>query len=203
MEFYPLAISIAVLLVSIILHEIAHGYVASKLGDPTARDQNRLSLNPLVHLDPVGSVLVPLGLIVMNAGFIIGWAKPVPINSAYFKNPKKGLMFVSAAGPATNLLVAAIAILIFTSFNVDPETLLGLALGMTVIINIVLALLNLLPFPPLDGSRILWGLLPNKIADQYLKYQSLGFVIVVVFIFSGGFDYILTPVINSVLTFMQ
>ena len=203
MEFVPLATSIAVLLVSIILHEIAHGYVASKLGDPTARDQNRLSLNPLVHLDPVGSVLVPLGLILMNAGFIIGWAKPVPINSAYFKNPKKGSIFVSAAGPATNLLLAATAISIYTIFTVDPGTFFGLVLWMTVIINIVLAVLNLLPFPPLDGSRILWGLLPKKLADQYLKFQSLGSVFIILVLFSGGFDYILAPLIDAVVNFMQ
>jgi len=179
---------IAALILSIVLHEMAHGYAANALGDPTARLRGRLSGNPLVHMDPIGSVLVPAFLFFSGASFLFGWAKPVPYNPYNLRNAKWGEALVAAAGPAVNLLLAAIVAMIIRSADV-----LGLSNAFVelasyiVFINILLAFFNMIPFPPLDGSKILAALLPLRARMGYqnfvMKVESLGIVVTFLFIF--------------------
>ena len=171
------------LVFSIILHEVAHGYAAYKLGDPTAAYSNRLTLNPIPHIDLFGSILLPLFLIMGHFSFVLGWAKPVPINPYNFRNYKRGLMITALAGPATNFLLALLSgllILGLSRFWVTPLAgavyhFLSIFLG----VNISLGVFNLIPIPPLDGSRILYGLLPNRWADKYLSVERYGIFILI------------------------
>lgn len=188
------------LLLALTFHEFAHGYIASRLGDPTARDAGRLTLNPLKHLDPLGTL----------AFFIIkfGWAKPVPVNPGYFKNPKKDMLWVALAGPVTNLMLAVASALatkgIWLVANILPYSTVAEAIlvplnGMliaSVWINLVLCIFNFLPIPPLDGSRILMGLLPNDLALSYLRIERYGFLIIMVLAFSGLLSKVIVPVIS-------
>ena len=166
-------IIIAALIISIVLHEMAHGYAANWLGDPTARLQGRLSINPIVHLDLLGSIIIPALLFFSNAGFLFGWAKPVPYNPYNLSDQRYGEAKVAAAGPAVNIIIAVIfAILIRLA---DPlglnSAFIGLA-SFVVYINILLALFNLIPIPPLDGSKILTALLPFSAAQSYRNFVS-------------------------------
>lgn len=165
-----LALAILILLFSVILHEVMHGWVALKFGDRTAQNMGRLTLNPLPHIDPLGTILFPLLLIISGSSFIIGWAKPVPINPLNFKNIKQGELWVSLAGVLANFTLAIFASLLFhlsRSFAPDP---IPNILSFTVTINLILGVFNLLPLPPLDGSRILLSQLPISLA---IKFQSL------------------------------
>jgi len=181
---------IVVLIVSIILHEVAHGFMANRLGDPTARLQGRLSLNPLVHIDLLGSILVPALLFLTHAGILFGWAKPVPYNPYNLKDQKWGEAKVALAGPATNLLIAFIfgLILRFSGILNLPASFVGIC-SYTVYINILLALFNLIPFPPLDGSKIIQPFLPLKAQIAYRtflqNFERLGLIgsFLLVFIF--------------------
>ncbi len=188
------------LLMALTFHEFAHGYVAYRLGDPTARTLGRLTLNPLKHLDPIGTI----------AFFFIkfGWAKPVPVNPRYFKNPSKDMLLVALAGPLTNLTLAVISALaakfLWLIASVIPHTSLTAAIfvplnGMliaSVWINLVLCVFNFLPIPPLDGSRILYGLLPPDLARSYQKLEPYGFIIVLVLAFSGLLSKVILPIIG-------
>ena len=168
---------------AITVHEVAHGWVAKKYGDNTAANLGRLTLNPLKHIDLVGTIILPGLLLITGTGFIFGWAKPVPVDSRYFKNPRKDMAIVALAGPASNLLMAigwALVARIGMVIGSGNETIAmpliysGVA-GIS--INLILMLLNLLPIPPLDGSRILSGILPNYWAWQFNKLERFGFVI--------------------------
>jgi Zn-dependent protease len=188
------------LLLALTVHEFAHGYVAYRLGDPTAKSLGRLTLNPLKHLDPIGTI----------AFFFIkfGWAKPVPVNPAYFKNPKKDMLWVALAGPATNLGLAVISAIVtkfiwalasMLPYSALAEAILVPLNGMliaSVWINLVLCIFNFLPIPPLDGSRILTGILPNDLARSYLKVERYGFIIVLILAFSGVLSKVILPVIS-------
>lgn len=173
---------IVALIMSIVLHEMAHGYAANWLGDPTARLQGRLSPNPLVHIDPLGSVIIPALLFITNAGFLFGWAKPVPYNPYNLSDQKYGEAKVAAAGPAINLILALIFGLLIRL--AEPlglnDAFLGLA-AYLVFINILLAFFNLLPFPPLDGSKILPAILPLRAALAYRDFirtiERYGFIV--------------------------
>lgn len=187
------------ILTAVTFHELAHGYVADKLGDPTARLAGRLTINPLKHLDPIGTL-------VFIFTRMIGWAKPVPVNPYNLRDPKKDMMWVSLAGPATNLIIAIIASIFFRiliSLPVSPFSPLGqtilvpvlLIAQLTVTINIGLGVFNLIPVPPLDGSKILMGLLPHKQAVAYSKIEPYGFFILIGLIFLRITDYIIVPVI--------
>jgi Zn-dependent protease len=164
-------------LFAITLHEVAHGWAAKKLGDRTAEQQGRLSLNPLDHIDPIGTLLVP-GLMLLTTGMIFGWAKPVPVDFGRLRNPRKDMVWVAIAGPAANLLMAIFwaliirfAILLHSEFISQPLGLMGQA---GIMINVVLMVLNLLPVPPLDGGRIAVGLLPHRLAYKYSKIEPYG-----------------------------
>lgn len=170
-------IVISVVIFSIVLHEVAHGYAAHALGDPTARLQGRLTLNPISHLDFFGSVLVP-AITWFSGGFIFGWAKPVPYNPYNLKAGKYGEALVAVAGPATNILLALIFGLTLRFFGgVLPEGFVFVVLIIT-IANIALAVFNLIPVPPLDGSKILASVLPFSQAQLYLSFERYGFVLV-------------------------
>ncbi len=175
---------IAILIMSVVVHEVSHGYMALALGDPTAKYENRLTLNPISHLDPVGSFLVPL-LGFWVGGFIIGWARPVPFNPYNLKNQKWGEALVALAGPLSNLALALIFGLILR-FSVGQELMNGafLSLGnFVVLINITLAIFNLIPIPPLDGSKILSSILPYKAQNVFRNIESFGLIFVFIFVF--------------------
>ena len=181
--------SLIVLLFSVIIHELAHGYVAYSLGDPTAKYEGRLTLNPLKHLDPFGSVILPLLLFIAGSPFLFGWAKPVPINPYNFTDKKYGEIKVSIAGPASNFLLAIIFGLILR-FIPDSIILynpgISIALGYIVAINIWLAIFNLIPVPPLDGSWILFSFLPASWQGAKVFLKQYGIVILVLLILFGG-----------------
>ena len=191
-------------LFAITLHEAAHGWIASKFGDHTARMMGRVTLNPVKHIDPVGTILVPAVLLMMPAvGFIFGWAKPVPINFSALRSPKSGMIWVALAGPGANLVMAIgwlfIAIL---SINMNIPIMLKMA-GAGIFINILLAVFNLLPIPPLDGSRVISALLPNPLAYRYNQIEQYGFFILIGLMFMGGFTYIVWPIVGLVLNWMS
>ncbi len=186
-------IKIPVLIFSIVIHESAHGWTAEKLGDPTARDAGRITLNPLPHVDLVGTVIVPL-LSVLIWGFPFGWAKPVPVSIYNLGSPKRDMAWVSLSGAASNLLLALTSALLFRIGIF--RTGLGPLLLWGVYINLILGIFNLLPIPPLDGSKILMGILPREMAYSYSKLEPYGMIIVMAFIFLGLFGVILGLTVN-------
>lgn len=177
---------ILIILFSVILHEYAHGWVAFKLGDPTAKMLGRLTLNPLKHIDPVGTILVPMVLRFLNL-YPLGWAKPVPINFANLRHPKRDMMWVALAGPAVNILIALL-LSDLLRLRLSGELYQLCELG--IIINLFLATFNLIPIPPLDGSRILMGLLPNELAISYSRLEPVGLIIVLVLLNFGALNFV-------------
>jgi Zn-dependent protease len=182
------AILVPCLIIAIVFHEVAHGWTALALGDPTAKEQRRLSLNPIRHVDPIGTLLVP-GALALFGGPIFGWAKPVPVRGDRLRNPSYGMVAVAAAGPGTNLLLALVGAVLFglvaggivAGGGVPPDWLIT-AGGTFILINVFLALFNLLPIPPFDGSHIVGGLLPRRWAVNWQKLQSLGMLFFIVLI---------------------
>jgi Zn-dependent protease len=176
---------IVILILSVVMHEVSHGYAAQMLGDPTARLAGRLTLNPVKHIDPLGSVIIPAILVLTGSSFLIGWAKPVPYNPFNLRNAKWGEAIVAGAGPATNLLIAFVfgMLVRFGSFSPDFMQLAGYV----VFINILLAFFNLIPIPPLDGSKVLKALLPYNLAYKYeglmQNIMQYGFVATFFFLF--------------------
>lgn len=182
-------IPLVVLLFSAILHEVMHGVVAEKLGDPTARIMGRLTLNPIPHLDPIMSVLLPAILILSGSPIIFGAAKPVPINPLHFKDPKKDMALTALAGPLTNLSIAIIASLIIRFIPIGDTAILSI-LFTIVMYNLVLAIINLIPIPPLDGSKVIAAILPDDLARNYLSIERFGiFILFALLMFPfGGFS---------------
>jgi Zn-dependent protease len=179
-------------------HEAAHGWVASKFGDQTARLAGRLTLNPLKHIDLVGTILVPAFMLIFSS-FIFGWAKPVPVDQRNLRNPRRDMAIVSAAGSIANLLmaifwagIAKIGFLLYASGISEPLILMGKA---GIAINVVLGVLNCLPIPPLDGARVLSNLLPGKAAWYFHQIEPYGFLILVLLLISGLLGYIMGPLI--------
>ncbi|HJU04357.1 MAG TPA: site-2 protease family protein [Nitrospiraceae bacterium] len=190
------------LFLAMVLHEYAHGWVANRYGDATARLQGRLTLNPLVHIDPFGSIILPLMCLLLPGGFFLGWAKPVPVNPAQLRNPRRDMALVAAAGPGMNLLLAILSAIVFSVIlSIDPSLssywseqqaptprrdvfgmlLLPVAVmsAYSVLINLLLMLFNLLPIPPLDGGRIMTSLLPPQWATSMVKMEPYGMLIIV------------------------
>ncbi len=172
------------LTIAIVFHEVAHGYVAKLLGDPTASERGRLTLNPIKHIDPVGTLLVPGGLLLMGAP-AFGWAKPVPVNKYRLDNPRFGMMAVAAAGPATNFILAGLgaialglAAAIFGYPAAGEQNIFYTALSMFLLLNIFLGLFNLLPIPPFDGSHIVGGILPAPLRYYWERIQRFGMVLI-------------------------
>ena len=194
---------------AITLHEAAHGYVARLFGDSTAWMLGRVTANPLKHIDPVGTVLVPLGLLLLaklagGGGFLFGWAKPVPVNFGNLRNPKRDMLWVAAAGPGANL---AMALLWALAYRLGDEVLASDGLQMMaragIMINVVLMVLNLLPILPLDGGRIAVSLLPHRLAMSYSRLEPYGFMVIILLLATGLLDNLMTPLIALALAGLQ
>jgi Zn-dependent protease len=200
-------------LAAIILHEVAHGFVAYRLGDSTAARAGRLTLNPIPHIDPVGTILLPLVLILMQAPFLFGWARPVPVNYGYLRNPKRDMVLVAAAGPLTNILLAIGSAIVFRALThvqlpadgalteplIAGLTPLALMAQNSVIINVVLAVFNLLPILPLDGGRVLTGLLPLRQAVAFSRLEPFGMMIVLMLLATNAINVVVGPVVYAFL----
>ncbi|MCK8601453.1 site-2 protease family protein [Desulfoferrobacter suflitae] len=202
------------LLLGVVTHEVAHGWMAEKFGDPTARMMGRITLNPIVHIDLMGTIILPLILLFTKAPFLFGWAKPVPVNFNNLTGGRRSMAWVAMAGPMTNFLMAAASAaiyhLIFAGFKsgwIPAESIMGsvaepifLMAGISVQFNLVLMVINLLPIPPLDGGRIAVGLLPPALAFQLERLERFGILIVLLLIATGVWGYIVRPVLA---VFMQ
>ncbi len=191
---------------AITLHEAAHGYVARHFGDNTAYVLGRVTLNPLRHIDPVGTVLVPLLILVMSSlfgsgGILFGWAKPVPVDFGGLRHPKRDMLWVAAAGPFTNLMMALLWALALKFALLAPHNTFSLPLSLMaeagITINLVLMLLNLLPILPLDGGRIVVSLLPHRLAYSYSRMEPYGFPILLLLLFTNLLGAILSPMLNA------
>lgn len=189
------------ILFAITVHEVAHGWVANKLGDPTAKMLGRLTLNPIKHIDLIGTIIVPL-LLLMIGGFIFGWAKPVPITWQNLKNPRRDAAIVALAGPLANLLMTLLwALIVKIGLYLTSQNVFGLlfitmgSIGIT--INIILLVLNLLPIPPLDGSRVVASFLPGRMAYRFNLLEPFGFFILIALIATGVLGFIMYPIIKA------
>ncbi len=191
------------IILAITLHEAAHGYVARRLGDDTAYMLGRVTLNPLKHIDPVGTIAVPLGLLLLSklaggGGFLFGWAKPVPVNFGNLHNPKSDMFWVAAAGPGANLLMALLwALLLKFGGPLDKPGFMATMAIQGITINIVLMVLNLIPIPPLDGGRIMVSILPNALAYRFAQIERFGFMLVIVLMATGMLNIVMTPLVRS------
>lgn len=195
-------------LFAITVHEAAHGYVARHFGDPTAWQLGRITLNPVKHIDAIGTLLVPALLLFASKGqFMFGWAKPVPVDFGRLRKPKQDMLWVAAAGPAANLLMALGWAALLKLAIVMPDNAYSLPLAEMaragINVNAVLMLLNLLPLPPLDGGRIVVSLLPWHLAVRFAQIERFGFVILLALLFLGGLDIILTPLLRHFLFFIK
>ena len=205
------------LVMGVILHEYAHGYIAYRNGDPTAKNMGRLTLNPVAHIDLFGSIILPALLILFNSGIIFGYAKPVPINPSYFRNYRRGLRYTSLAGPVTNLIFAFAVGLVYGLFFYIFYKSTNLALNIATLgyrsfelvrsifqnaiyINVFLAIFNFIPIPPLDGSKIVASFLPDEAMHKYLSFGRFGFILIFVLIYLGGsfFWAFISPVFNFI-----
>lgn len=191
------AVSALPIIFAITVHEASHGYVAKYFGDLTADKLGRITLNPIKHIDPIGTILLP-AITLLLGGILFGWAKPVPVNFANLRNPKKDMFWVAAAGPASNFVMAIFWALVLNFSTSAPESVAVFLLEMSkvgIMINLVLMVLNLLPLPPLDGGRIAVSLLPMNLAVMLSRVEQYGFVILIILLFTGILGRIIWPII--------
>ncbi len=208
-NFAQIFIAFIVLLFSLTVHEMAHAWTADRLGDPTARLLGRVSLNPIVHADIIGTVVFPLVSMVSGA-MLIGWAKPVPVNLRFLRHPRRDYMLVAAAGPASNLILALFSALLLAIVPISPQTLgesnvsvpIAALLSRLIQLNVLLAIFNMIPIPPLDGGNVLAGLLPPTLAEIFNKVRPYGFVLLYVLVLSGGFETIVGPPYRFILSWL-
>ena len=203
-------ISFVVLLFSLTVHEMAHAWTADRLGDPTARQLGRVSLNPMVHADPIGTILFPLIALISGAP-LIGWAKPVPVNTRQLGSPRRDYVFVAAAGPASNLVIAIIAATVLAVLPISPHTLgdsvnvsvpAATILSQLVRLNVLLAVFNMIPIPPLDGGNVLAGILPRPAAALFNQIRPYGFLLLYALILTHGFEMIVLPPYRFILSWL-
>jgi Zn-dependent protease len=181
-------------LFAITVHEAAHGYVARMFGDSTAYVLGRVTLNPVKHIDPIGTIVVPIAM-VLTTGFMFGWAKPVPVNWGSLRQPKRDMIWVAAAGPGANLVMAilwAIVFRVLALVGIEERFLYEVARA-GIQVNIIFMALNLLPIPPLDGGRIVSGILPRRLSNLYARIEPFGLIIIVVLLFTGALAFLLQP----------
>jgi Zn-dependent protease len=198
-----------VLLFSLTVHEMAHAWSADRLGDPTARLLGRVSLNPIVHTDLIGTIVFPLIAMVSGAP-LLGWAKPVPVNMRYLRRPRRDYVLVAAAGPASNLVLAVGAAIVLVFMPVSPQTLdqptvtvpLAAILSQLIRLNVLLAVFNMIPIPPLDGGNVLAGLLPVSLAATFNRLRPYGFLLLYALILSDGYRYIVIPPYRFILSWL-
>jgi Zn-dependent protease len=205
LDFVELLIAFAILISSLTFHEAAHAWTANKLGDPTARMLGRLTLNPAVHVDLIGTIVFPL--VAMITGFpLIGWAKPVPVDMRNLRHPRRDFAVVAAAGPISNLLLAAGGAAVFTAWATDASSeareLMATGLLRFVLLNVLLAVFNIIPVPPLDGGNILMGIVPERAAVAIDKLRPWGFLVLYALMLSGLLAEIIFPVQRAVLSLL-
>ena len=204
-------IAFIVLLFSLTVHEMAHAWTADRLGDPTARLLGRVSLNPMVHADLIGTVVFPL-LAMVSGVPLIGWAKPVPVNPRQLRHPRRDYVLVAAAGPASNLAMAVVAAIVLRFVPVSPVTLgepnvtapIATLLGQALRLNVLLAVFNMIPIPPLDGGNVLGGLLPPRVAFRFNAIvRPYGFLLLYALMLTRGFEYLVIPPSRFLLSWLQ
>lgn len=208
-NFAQIFIRFVVLLFSLTVHEMAHAWTADRLGDPTARLLGRVSLNPIVHADLIGTVIFPL-VSMLSGAMLIGWAKPVPVNLRYLRQPRRDYMLVAAAGPASNLILAMFSALLLAIVPISPQMLgesnvsvpIAELLGRLVELNVLLAVFNMLPIPPLDGGNVLAGLLSPNLAALFNRVRPYGFLLLYALVLSGGFEMIIGPPYRLILSWL-
>lgn len=194
-------LSLAVFFSAVVIHEFAHGLVAFWLGDKTAKYAGRLTLNPLAHIDPIGTIFLPILLMISKSPVVFGWAKPVPINYWGLRNPKRDILWVGLAGPLSNIVVAFLLSLVIKTLH--PSLILLYLAQQAIVVNLVLAVFNLMPIPPLDGSRVVISLLPVSLIDKYTSLERYGFIILFALLYFGFFERVIYPVVKIILNFLN
>jgi len=201
-----LSVWVLPVLVAVILHEISHGVVANWCGDPTAKHRGRLTLNPLPHIDPIGTIALPGLLLLTHAPFVFGYARPVPVNFANLRNPKRDMVLVAVAGPLTNMFLAVASVMamrLLLDWHVAPHSAVLQMFKNSVGMNVVLAVFNLMPILPLDGGRVLAGLLPRRQAIAFARLEPFGMVIVVMLMATNVMGQVVGPVVDAFLHVLQ